>query len=244
VIFQYLKPTTAIFSTPNADFNCLFPNFSGFRHADHKFEWSRQEFQKWCFKICALYNYEVEFSGVGDPPISHHQLGYCSQIAIFTNLAGGPPVSFTEEPYELIYECIYPYDTDPLTFEQRLSYEAQYLLHLLHRRERNISDNAPLTNGSCLSSTSLVDPHQPLIINLSELLEYPQISRLTSNVQEIREALQQHSDIRLSDDRCYAIFHEEEEDEEEEEEWEEDPTNVTNDDNTNVIIDTYEEDWD
>lgn len=46
-IFGYIKPKLAVITTPNADFNVLFPNFSGFRHPDHKFEWTREQFQNW-----------------------------------------------------------------------------------------------------------------------------------------------------------------------------------------------------
>lgn len=47
VIFGQLSPTVVIVTTPNAEFNVLFPNLEGFRHWDHKFEWTRQEFQDW-----------------------------------------------------------------------------------------------------------------------------------------------------------------------------------------------------
>jgi len=46
-IFEYIMPKVAIVTTPNADFNVLFPNFSGYRHPDHKFEWTRKQFQEW-----------------------------------------------------------------------------------------------------------------------------------------------------------------------------------------------------
>lgn len=46
-IFGYIRPQVAIFTTPNADFNVLFPGLSGFRHPDHKFEWSQEQFQSW-----------------------------------------------------------------------------------------------------------------------------------------------------------------------------------------------------
>jgi hypothetical protein len=46
-IFGFIRPKVAIITTPNADFNVLFKNISKFRHADHKFEWTRQQFQDW-----------------------------------------------------------------------------------------------------------------------------------------------------------------------------------------------------
>ena len=47
VLFGKLQPSVVMISTPNADFNVLFPNLIGFRHYDHKFEWGRREFQEW-----------------------------------------------------------------------------------------------------------------------------------------------------------------------------------------------------
>lgn len=47
MVFGKLQPFVVVITTPNADFNQLFPKFTGFRHWDHKFEWSRQEFQNW-----------------------------------------------------------------------------------------------------------------------------------------------------------------------------------------------------
>lgn len=46
-IFEFIKPCVVVFTTPNADFNVLFPPRSTFRHDDHKFEWTRQQFQDW-----------------------------------------------------------------------------------------------------------------------------------------------------------------------------------------------------
>ena len=46
-IFGVMQPQTVIMTTPNAEFNVLFPDFSGFRHLDHRFEWTRREFELW-----------------------------------------------------------------------------------------------------------------------------------------------------------------------------------------------------
>jgi len=42
-------------TTPNAEFNVLFPNLNGFRHPDHKFEWTRQQFGDW-YMTFSFYN--------------------------------------------------------------------------------------------------------------------------------------------------------------------------------------------
>ena len=46
-IFGVLQPQVVVMTTPNADFNVLFPGFRGFRHPDHRFEWTRRQFQAW-----------------------------------------------------------------------------------------------------------------------------------------------------------------------------------------------------
>ncbi|XP_027251337.1 small RNA 2'-O-methyltransferase isoform X4 [Cricetulus griseus] len=63
VVFGYLSPSMIVISTPNAEFNPLFPTVT-LRDADHKFEWSRMEFQTWASRVADSYNYCVEFTGV------------------------------------------------------------------------------------------------------------------------------------------------------------------------------------
>ena len=83
-IFGVLKPKSVFVTTPNSEFNILFKDFSGFRHPDHKFEWNRDEFMKWCESICHNFPYQVEYCGVGEPPLGFEEVGYCSQGAFFT----------------------------------------------------------------------------------------------------------------------------------------------------------------
>eukprot|EP00057_Strongylocentrotus_purpuratus_P013277 XP_011667751.1 PREDICTED: uncharacterized protein LOC589300 [Strongylocentrotus purpuratus] len=87
VIFGYMKPTRAVFTTPNAEFNVLFPGFQGFRHDDHKFEWTRHEFQEWGNAICSEYGYRVEYSGLGTGPEGSEHLGFCTQVAILDRIS-------------------------------------------------------------------------------------------------------------------------------------------------------------
>lgn len=47
VVFGHLLPKVAVITTPNSEFNVLFPDLKGFRHYDHKFEWTRAQFEKW-----------------------------------------------------------------------------------------------------------------------------------------------------------------------------------------------------
>lgn len=78
-----MKPKIVILTTPNREYNVLFEDFEGpFRHWDHKFEWTRQEFQEWVqSKILDKYKDYVldRFDGVGEGP---ENIGHCSQIAV------------------------------------------------------------------------------------------------------------------------------------------------------------------
>lgn len=62
-VFGIYKPKLVIITTPNAEFNVNFPNLnygtseSTFRHDDHKFEWTREEFESWCFTICQEFKF-------------------------------------------------------------------------------------------------------------------------------------------------------------------------------------------
>src|SRR5262249_6826613 len=53
VVFGEARPRTVLVTTPNAEYNALFPNLAAgcFRHRDHRFEWTRAEFRSWSERI-------------------------------------------------------------------------------------------------------------------------------------------------------------------------------------------------
>jgi 3' terminal RNA ribose 2'-O-methyltransferase Hen1 len=81
-VFGHAMPGAVVITTPNADYNALFPNLPAgkFRHPDHRFEWSRQEFEHWAKSLARAHGYEVRFEGIGtaDPA-----LGAPTQMGIF-----------------------------------------------------------------------------------------------------------------------------------------------------------------
>jgi len=83
VVFQFAHAPLVIVTTPNAEYNRLFENLPAgkFRHNDHRFEWSRSEFKKWCDAICARFGYSAEFYPLGDEDA---QCGAPTQMAVFT----------------------------------------------------------------------------------------------------------------------------------------------------------------
>jgi small RNA 2'-O-methyltransferase len=84
-VFGFYRPTRLVMTTPNADFNVRFGLGRGqFRHADHRFEWSREKFRRWATGVANRNGYEVRFSGIGElEPL----LGQPTQMALFTRIA-------------------------------------------------------------------------------------------------------------------------------------------------------------
>lgn len=113
-IFGFIQPKVVVITTPNRDFNVVFPDLQGMRHWDHKFEWSRAEFEEWCSQVLKRYpGYAVQYSGVGNAPSAKYQgVGHCSQIATFKRLCQATyrPEDNRQSllPYELVFETSHP----------------------------------------------------------------------------------------------------------------------------------------
>ena len=82
-LFGDARPGLIVATTPNRDYNVLFSKLepSRLRHPDHRFEWSRAEFQSWADAVAARNGYAVRFESVGD---EHAELGAPTQLAVFT----------------------------------------------------------------------------------------------------------------------------------------------------------------
>lgn len=79
-VFSHLKPPTVIITTPNVEYNALFRE-AGRRHADHRFEWTRAEFEAWASHAADDAGYTVRFAPIGE---LHPMLGPPTQMAVFT----------------------------------------------------------------------------------------------------------------------------------------------------------------
>lgn len=83
VLFEFARPGSVVMTTPNAEYNVKFEGLPAgrFRHKDHRFEWTRAEFQSWAEGVAARHGYAVRFLAVGDedPPV-----GAPTQMAVFT----------------------------------------------------------------------------------------------------------------------------------------------------------------
>lgn len=82
-LFGDAQPRVVVVTTPNADYNRLFPTLPAgeFRHRDHRFEWSRAEFAEWAQRVGDAYGYAATFEPLGDEDPAH---GAPSQMAVFT----------------------------------------------------------------------------------------------------------------------------------------------------------------
>ncbi|KAL5977367.1 hypothetical protein ACLOJK_021713 [Asimina triloba] len=97
IVLSSFCPRLLIVSTPNYEYNpvlqrIVLPNReddledksqmpSKFRNHDHKFEWTREQFNSWASNLASRHNYNVEFDGVGGTP--GVEPGFASQIAVF-----------------------------------------------------------------------------------------------------------------------------------------------------------------
>ena len=83
VLFESARPGTVAVTTPNAEYNALWPSLPAgrLRHQDHRFEWNRAEFQGWATDVASRFAYGVQFVSIGD---EDRQVGPPTQMAVFT----------------------------------------------------------------------------------------------------------------------------------------------------------------
>jgi 3' terminal RNA ribose 2'-O-methyltransferase Hen1 len=82
VVFQHARPRTVVLTTPNREYNVMWESLPAgtMRHGDHRFEWTRAEFQIWANTVAGRFGYTVRFLPVGP---ENAEVGAPSQMAIF-----------------------------------------------------------------------------------------------------------------------------------------------------------------
>ncbi|MBF6133098.1 3' terminal RNA ribose 2'-O-methyltransferase Hen1 [Nocardia otitidiscaviarum] len=85
-VFGSAAPGAVLVTTPNGEYNALYEGLPAgkFRHADHRFEWSRSEFAAWAHGVAETYGYAVRFVPIGP---EDDTLGPPTQMAVFTKPA-------------------------------------------------------------------------------------------------------------------------------------------------------------
>jgi hypothetical protein len=56
------------------------------RHADHRFEWTRAQFDDWAASVAAAHGYSVTVSAIG---AADETLGAPTQMAVFLSAGAG-----------------------------------------------------------------------------------------------------------------------------------------------------------
>lgn len=82
VAFEFARPGTVVVTTPNAEYNVRWPTLPAvrFRHGDHRFEWTRSQFEAWAGAVAERFGYSVRFAPVGPVDV---EVGSPTQMAIF-----------------------------------------------------------------------------------------------------------------------------------------------------------------
>jgi 3' terminal RNA ribose 2'-O-methyltransferase Hen1 len=82
-LFGCARPGVVVLTTPNREYNVRFEGLPAgkFRHADHRFEWTRPEFAAWCAGVSSAFGYAVRIEPLGEVDA---EVGAPSQMAAFT----------------------------------------------------------------------------------------------------------------------------------------------------------------
>ena len=75
VLFEFARPQTVVLTTPNREYNVTWETLPAgqFRHSDHRFEWTRQEFQQWANRAGEQHPVHADRhrDGMGEPGEAH-----------------------------------------------------------------------------------------------------------------------------------------------------------------------------
>ena len=83
VLFEFARPRTIVVTTPNVEYNVKFETLPAgkLRHKDHRFEWTRKEFQTWADAQAQRFGYSVRLLPIGTEDA---EVGSPTQMGIFT----------------------------------------------------------------------------------------------------------------------------------------------------------------
>lgn len=82
-LFECARPQTVVMTTPNSEYNVRFENLPAgtLRHKDHRFEWTRAEFEQWANGVAGRFGYAVRLTPIGP---NDSAVGSPTQMAVFT----------------------------------------------------------------------------------------------------------------------------------------------------------------
>jgi hypothetical protein len=159
-----------------------------FRHADHKFEFTRQEFNSWAQKIGLSYGYTIEFNGVGEAPITeqHRNIGSCTQIAIFYRQDTNIQTSLTStefsqhlsycDKHELVGFIDYPFGIKKsVELHEQVRYILQMYRLMAEDQARHGDDD---------------DDTLPLTVSCQTLINHPRLTEFQITLDELKQLVQ------------------------------------------------------
>jgi len=80
-VFRYAAPDKVVVTTPNKEWNATFTEDEHqMRHSDHRFEWTRSEFEQWCKSIADSHGYTYIIKPLGEDT---EGIGAPTQMAVF-----------------------------------------------------------------------------------------------------------------------------------------------------------------
>ncbi|GMT19382.1 hypothetical protein PFISCL1PPCAC_10679, partial [Pristionchus fissidentatus] len=106
-VLEKIRPKAYIISTPNHEYNVVFNRNCGFRHDDHHFEFTREEFKNWLSdNVQAPYTYEIHFVG---ELMDYEHLSGATQFAVIRREGeeSGNEIGDNEQPYEKVGDFVF-----------------------------------------------------------------------------------------------------------------------------------------
>jgi hypothetical protein len=170
-----------------------------FRHADHKFEFTREEFNSWAQKISLTYGYLIEFNGVGEAPIKeqHRNVGPCTQIAIFYRQDTNIQTSLTSteffqhlsycDKHELVGFIDYPFGINKTAeLHEQIRYILEMYRLMAEDKARHGDDNHDTF---------------PLTVSCQILINHPRLTQYQITIEELKQLIESIGYKMLDNDR-------------------------------------------
>ncbi|NWR49660.1 HENMT methyltransferase, partial [Regulus satrapa] len=236
VVFGFMAPSIVVISTPNSEFNPLFPRVVLFRHPDHKFEWSQAQFQSWALETARYYDYSVEFTGVGHPPTGMEKVGFCTQIGVFVRKypqtgASVQSEKHTEAVYKTVFKAVYPSLKDEKYLQNavigEVMFTAQIIKHRLMSKREECEDDPERKSKFQPSMDCFTDYFGKLVVEknmepfvsgnevyipLKTIFSFPKVNRLCGSLEKLCKLIA--GKVTLSSDGCAVMLNIEHENEE------------------------------
>jgi 3' terminal RNA ribose 2'-O-methyltransferase Hen1 len=85
VLFEFARPGLVVITTPNSEYNVKWESLPAgeFRHRDHRFEWTRAQFNDWAERVATSHGYSVRFAPIG---LEDSVVGPPTQMGIFSRI--------------------------------------------------------------------------------------------------------------------------------------------------------------